>query len=70
MHGGRERSVAATKTFTGQMMLFYMLRRSSPTARPPGLTKTIPKLAARALEQTAGNTRTRAALCLHWKIAS
>lgn len=25
MHGGRERSVAATKTFTGQMMLFYML---------------------------------------------
>src|SRR5437660_4679268 len=25
MHGGRERSVAATKTFTGQMMLVYML---------------------------------------------
>src|SRR5882762_4076067 len=25
MHGGRERSVAATKTFTGQMLLFYML---------------------------------------------
>jgi glutamine---fructose-6-phosphate transaminase (isomerizing) len=25
MHGGRERSVAATKTYTGQMMLFYML---------------------------------------------
>src|SRR6266849_4205195 len=25
MRGGRERSVAATKTFTGQMMLFYML---------------------------------------------
>src|SRR6185295_7525074 len=25
MHGGREQSVAATKTFTGQMMLFYML---------------------------------------------
>src|SRR5688572_31468402 len=25
MHGGRERSVAATKTFTGQMVLFYML---------------------------------------------
>ncbi len=24
-HGGRERSVAATKTFTGQMLLFYML---------------------------------------------
>src|ERR1700752_4105223 len=25
MHGGKERSVAATKTFTGQMILFYML---------------------------------------------
>src|SRR5687768_2114554 len=25
MHDGKERSVAATKTFTGQMMLFYML---------------------------------------------
>src|SRR5881394_4238700 len=25
MRGGHERSVAATKTFTGQMMLFYML---------------------------------------------
>ena len=24
-HGGKERSVAATKTFTGQMLLFYML---------------------------------------------
>src|SRR5215510_3156043 len=28
MHGGKERSVAATKTFTGQMMLFYMLAAS------------------------------------------
>src|SRR5262245_29211073 len=25
MHGGQERSVAATKTFSGQMMLFYIL---------------------------------------------
>src|SRR5438876_6736614 len=25
MHGGKERSVAATKTFTGQMLLFYLL---------------------------------------------
>src|ERR671926_818018 len=24
-HGGKERSVAATKTFTGQMLLFYMM---------------------------------------------
>ena len=28
MHGGRERSVAATKTYTGQMMLLYMLAAS------------------------------------------
>src|SRR5436190_9112642 len=28
MHGGRERSVAATKTFTGQMILFYMLAKA------------------------------------------
>jgi glucosamine 6-phosphate synthetase-like amidotransferase/phosphosugar isomerase protein len=25
VHGERERSVAATKTFTGQMMIFYLL---------------------------------------------
>jgi glucosamine--fructose-6-phosphate aminotransferase (isomerizing) len=51
MHGGKERSVAATKTFTGQMMLFYMLAAA--------LTKDgfeidydkIPDFAARALEQ-------------------
>src|ERR1043165_8137659 len=29
MHGGRERSVAATKTYTGQLLPFYML------AEPP-----------------------------------
>src|SRR5881392_2847840 len=32
MHGGRERSVAATKTFTGQMMLFYMLAAELATS--------------------------------------
>jgi glucosamine--fructose-6-phosphate aminotransferase (isomerizing) len=32
-HGGRERSVAATKTFTGQMLLFYMLPPSWPGTR-------------------------------------
>lgn len=50
MHGGRERSVAATKTFTGQMMLFYMLAAAlGPSAAPP--YEAIPELAARALEQ-------------------
>src|SRR5688500_4932826 len=36
MHGGRERSVAATKTFTGQMLLFYMLAAAlSDSGRAP-----------------------------------
>ena len=34
MHGGRERSVAATKTFTGQMMLFYMLAAELGSGSP------------------------------------
>src|SRR6266403_5467074 len=53
MHGGKERSVAATKTFTGQMILFYML--SAALARD-GRTidyQMIPDLAERALEQKA-----------------
>jgi glucosamine--fructose-6-phosphate aminotransferase (isomerizing) len=51
MHGGRERSVAATKTFTGQMMLFYMLAAEleSQAVYPP--FEAIPAFAARALEQ-------------------
>src|SRR5437867_6086374 len=51
MHGGRERSVAATKTFTGQMMLFYML---AAVLAKDGLVikyQTIPALVERALEQ-------------------
>src|SRR5256886_475524 len=34
MHGGRERSVAATKTYTGQMMLFYMLAEALAEHKP------------------------------------
>jgi glutamine---fructose-6-phosphate transaminase (isomerizing) len=51
MHGGKERSVAATKTFTGQMLLFYML--ASALARDGGVIdyRSIPELASRALEQ-------------------
>ncbi len=51
MHGGRERSVAATKTFTGQMILFYML---SAALMKDGRTidfESVPDFAARALEQ-------------------
>jgi glutamine---fructose-6-phosphate transaminase (isomerizing) len=54
MHGGRERSVAATKTFTGQMMLFYMLA-SALSDRSPDF-QAVPEFTARALEQHAAIT--------------
>jgi glucosamine--fructose-6-phosphate aminotransferase (isomerizing) len=56
MHGGRERSVAATKTYTGQMMLLYMLAasladaKSTGAAAMRGLYERVPEYAARALE--------------------
>jgi glucosamine--fructose-6-phosphate aminotransferase (isomerizing) len=49
-HGGRERSVAATKTFTGQMLLFYMLA-AELSERPAFAFEAIPEFVARALEQ-------------------
>jgi glucosamine--fructose-6-phosphate aminotransferase (isomerizing) len=50
-HGGRERSVAATKTFTGQMLLFYMLAAELSSGAPAFAFEAIPEFAARALEQ-------------------
>src|SRR5882762_4934473 len=51
MRGGRERSVAATKTFTGQIMLFYMLAASLSDRKLELDYELIPDFAARALEQ-------------------
>src|SRR6266851_3496467 len=51
MHGGRERSVAATKTFTGQMLLFHMLAAALGNDRAAINYQVIPDLATRALEQ-------------------
>jgi len=51
MHGGRERSVAATKTFTGQMLLFYMLAASLAEGAFDHHYEVIPELANGALEQ-------------------
>jgi glucosamine--fructose-6-phosphate aminotransferase (isomerizing) len=51
MRGGRERSVAATKTFTGQMMLFYMLAAALSNQTVSFDYTTIPGLVAGALEQ-------------------
>ncbi|HKY27753.1 MAG TPA: SIS domain-containing protein [Pyrinomonadaceae bacterium] len=53
MHGGQERSVAATKTFTGQMMLFYMLAAELADDSSTFSYEAIPEFAARALEQKA-----------------
>ena len=51
MRGGHERSVAATKTFTGQMMLFYMLAAALSQDRNSIDYERIPEFTARALEQ-------------------
>src|SRR5438477_5496602 len=51
MHGGKEQSVAATKTFTGQMLLFYMLSAALATDGRVIDYQAIPDLAERALEQ-------------------
>lgn len=53
MHGGRERSVAATKTFTGQMLLFYMLAAALSNDPSRVNYELIPELAQRALERRA-----------------
>ncbi|HEY0079292.1 MAG TPA: SIS domain-containing protein [Pyrinomonadaceae bacterium] len=50
MHGGRERSVAATKTYTGQLLHFYMLAESLAVGGLRLEYERIPDFAARALE--------------------
>jgi glucosamine--fructose-6-phosphate aminotransferase (isomerizing) len=50
MHGGRERSVAATKTYTGQLLHFYMLAEALAGGGKKLGYEAIPELAARALE--------------------
>jgi glucosamine--fructose-6-phosphate aminotransferase (isomerizing) len=51
MRGGRERSVAATKTYTGQMMLFYLLAAGLSGGETALSYAAIPEYVARALEQ-------------------
>jgi glutamine---fructose-6-phosphate transaminase (isomerizing) len=50
MHGGRERSVAATKTFTGQMMLFYLLAAGLADGNVSYDYTLIPEFCDKALE--------------------
>src|ERR1044072_1433128 len=50
-HGGKERSVAATKTCTAQMLLLYMLATELAEASVPFSYEAIPEFVAGALEQ-------------------
>ncbi|HEX8720410.1 MAG TPA: SIS domain-containing protein [Pyrinomonadaceae bacterium] len=52
-HGGRERSVAATKTYTGQLLHFYMLAEALADSGARLGYEAIPDFAARALELRA-----------------
>ncbi|MDT5272536.1 MAG: hypothetical protein QOH49_4722 [Acidobacteriota bacterium] len=49
-HGGRERSVAATKTYTGQLLHFYMLAEALADGSTQLGFEAIPDFAAQALE--------------------
>src|SRR3712207_2200447 len=49
MHGGRERSVAATKTYTGQLLHFYMLAQALADGGAQLGYEAIPDFAARAI---------------------
>jgi glucosamine--fructose-6-phosphate aminotransferase (isomerizing) len=49
VHAGKERSVAATKTYTGQLLLFYLLAGALRGRKLPGLEE-IPQHAAKALD--------------------
>jgi len=54
LQGGKERSVAATKTFTGQMMMFYLLAEAlAGSATQVARYETIPDLCAAALAHEA-----------------
>ena len=54
IHGERERSVAATKTFTGQMMIFYLLAEAlaGPSAVTQGFEQ-VPDFCAKTLVHEA-----------------
>ena len=49
IHAGRERSVAATKTYTGQLLIFHLLARALGDPRRRAPVEKLPELAASAL---------------------
>jgi glutamine---fructose-6-phosphate transaminase (isomerizing) len=50
IRAGKEKSVAATKTFTGQLLMFYLLAAALNRGRGLDQLKSIPELAAEALK--------------------
>ncbi|HMV48168.1 MAG TPA: SIS domain-containing protein [Blastocatellia bacterium] len=50
IHAGRERSVAATKTFTGQLLIFHLLARALSDAPKQMEVERLPELAAESLK--------------------
>jgi glutamine---fructose-6-phosphate transaminase (isomerizing) len=49
IHAGRERSVAATKTYTGQLMIFHLLASALDGDKRIGKAERLPELAANSL---------------------
>jgi glucosamine--fructose-6-phosphate aminotransferase (isomerizing) len=49
IHAGRERSVAATKTYTGQLMIFHLLASALSPSRREAKIERLPELAASSL---------------------
>jgi glucosamine--fructose-6-phosphate aminotransferase (isomerizing) len=49
VHAGREKSVAATKTYTGQLLMLYLLAYALGAPVPPKSLERLPALADRAL---------------------
>jgi glucosamine--fructose-6-phosphate aminotransferase (isomerizing) len=50
IHAGRERSVAATKTYTGQLLIFHLLARALSDRRGQMEVERLPELAAESLK--------------------
>ncbi len=53
VRAGREQSVAATKTYTGQLLALYLLARACGAPIEPDALRNIPEFAARALNTEA-----------------
>jgi glutamine---fructose-6-phosphate transaminase (isomerizing) len=50
IHAGRERSVAATKTYTGQLLIFHLLARALSQHKGEAEVERLPELAAESLK--------------------